>query len=74
MAIFPVLQAVGFDPTGKNNTPEAIDAVRIAFALAPTVPVVLAGLLLWNFPLGSKRQAELRAAIDARAGVESTSV
>jgi len=68
LAIFPILQSVGFDPTGKHNTPETLNAVRISFALAPTIPVLLAGLLLWRFPLGSKQQAELREAIDARAG------
>jgi GPH family glycoside/pentoside/hexuronide:cation symporter len=66
MLIFPMLQGVGFDPTGKANTPEALDAIRITFALAPTIPVLLASFLLWNFPLGSVQQAELRALIEAR--------
>ncbi|MCR5879553.1 MFS transporter [Phenylobacterium sp. J367] len=65
VAIFPLLQIWGFDPTGKSNTPESLSTLRLTFALAPTIPVLLAGLLLWNFPLGSKRQGELRAQIDA---------
>ncbi|MDB5425189.1 MAG: melB [Phenylobacterium sp.] len=66
VAIFPLLQQWGFDPTGKTNTEASLWTLRLTFALAPTLPVLLAGVLLWNFPLGSKRQAELRAEIDAR--------
>ncbi|MDB5425412.1 MAG: melB [Phenylobacterium sp.] len=65
VAVFPLLQHWGFDPTGKHNTAASLEAMRLTFALAPTIPVLLAGLLLWNFPLGSKKQAELRAEIDA---------
>ncbi len=65
VAIFPMLQAWGFDPTGKHNTPDSLNTLRLAFALAPTVPVLVAALLLWNFPLGSKRHGELRSEIDA---------
>ena len=65
MAIFPLLQALHFDPHGLHNTPQSLNALRITFALAPTIPILLASLLLWNFPLGSKRQGELRAQIEA---------
>ncbi len=65
IAIFPMLQHFGFDPTGKHNTADSLNAMRITFALAPTIPVLLAGVLLWNFPLGSKKHGELRAEIES---------
>jgi GPH family glycoside/pentoside/hexuronide:cation symporter len=67
-AIYPMLQALGFDPTGKANTPQSIAALRNIFAFAPTVPLLICAWLMWRFPLGSKEQAELRDQIAARRG------
>lgn len=63
--LFPVLDLIGFDPSGKHNTPQTIAAVKYAYAFAPTVPLLLAAWLMWNFPLGSKEQAELRDRLNA---------
>jgi glycoside/pentoside/hexuronide:cation symporter, GPH family len=68
-ALFPFLQFMGFDPSGKHNTAASIDVVKYCFSLAPTIPILIGAALMWNFPLGVKRQRELRAEIDAlRAG------
>jgi len=64
-AIFPLLQLLGFDPTGRHNTPASVAAIKYCFAFAPTLPILLAAALMWKFPLGAKQQAELRARIDA---------
>lgn len=63
--LFPVLQALGFDPTGKANTPESIAAIKYLYAFAPTIPLLLAAVVMWRFPLGSKAQSELRGKLDA---------
>ena len=63
--IFPLLQTLGFDPTGAHNTAGSINVVKYCFALGPTIPAWGIALVMWRFPLGSKEQAELRAKIEA---------
>ncbi len=65
---FPFLQLMGFDPSSKTNTPEAINALRLTFGLFPPIPLLLTALLLWKFPLGRAQHAELRAKITAKHG------
>ncbi len=66
LALFPVLQAVGFDPTGKHTTPESLVWMRVMVSVGPAVPILFSAYLLWTFPLGSKRHGELRAEIEAQ--------
>lgn len=63
--VFPYLDFMGFDPTGQANTPETILALKYVFVIFAPLPMFLAAYLLYNFPLGSKQQEELRRRIDA---------
>ena len=64
--VFPLLQFMGFDPTGKHNSASSINAIKYCYALAPTIPALLGCWIMWGFPLGSKEQAELRARIESK--------
>ena len=66
IAVFPILQWAGFDPTGKHNTPQSIAAVKYAFALGPTLPILISAWIMWRFPLGAAAVAAVRARIEAR--------
>jgi len=57
----------GFDASaGANNTPEAIMGLKYTYALLPTFIFVLAGLVIWNYPITRERQQRIRAAIERR--------
>lgn len=62
---FPLLQALGFDPTGKG-VDAGLGSLAILFAAVPAAMAVLASLLVWRFPLTPERHAEIRAALAAR--------
>ena len=64
--IYPVLDLVGFDPTGDNSQ-ATLDAVRIVVATSPTAITLLVALIMWRFPIGRAEQASLRARIEAQA-------
>jgi GPH family glycoside/pentoside/hexuronide:cation symporter len=70
--LYPALQLIGFDPTGKANTQQSVDAIKYCYSLLPTIPLLLAAWLMWRFPLGSKEQGELREQIEARRGAATT--
>lgn len=69
---FPLLQALGFDPTGKG-VDAGLGSLAVLFAAVPAVMAVLASLLVWRFPLTPERHAEIRAALAAR-DIETSSV
>ncbi|MBQ74919.1 MAG: hypothetical protein CMQ20_07830 [Gammaproteobacteria bacterium] len=61
------LAFVGFDPAhGAVNTPEAIMGLKLTYALLPTSIFIIAGLIIWNYPLTRERQQRIRSAIDRR--------
>jgi len=62
---YPMLEWIGFVPN-QTNTPEAIEGLKYMFVFLPIPLTLLAALLMWNFPLDSKRQQELRRLIDER--------
>jgi Na+/melibiose symporter-like transporter len=58
---------IGFD-AGREalNTPEALEGLRYVYAFLPTSIFVLAGVVIWKYPLTRERQARIRGAIDRR--------
>lgn len=65
---FPVMEAIGFNPQeGAVNTASAIAGVALLYALVPTVLKLGACWALKGFPLDARRQADIRAALAARA-------
>ena len=58
---------VGFEASqGSLNTPEAIQGLKYVYTFLPTSIFVLAGLIIWKYPITEERQARIRAAIDRR--------
>ncbi len=65
----PLVSAFGFDPKAAANTPEALHALLLVFALGPALAHVLAAALVFRFPLDASRHAEIRRQIEARDDV-----
>ena len=64
---FNLLALAGFsDKTGAHNGPQAILALEILFIAVPTVLLATSSIVLRGYPLGPKRHAEIRAALEAR--------
>ncbi|MBC6476834.1 MAG: MFS transporter [Hormoscilla sp. GM7CHS1pb] len=67
---YPMLDWIGFIPSG-TNTAQTIEGLKYMFIFLPIPLTLLAALLMWNFPLNSKRQQELRRLIDERDSVKA---
>lgn len=59
---FPILDAVGFRPTGEN-APEALFALALLYGGAPVLLKLAAVSLVFRFPLDAAAQADLRRQI-----------
>ena len=65
---------VGFDATpGALNGPEQLFGLRFVFAVLPSVFFLLAGAIIWSYPITEARHAELRAELDRRRTVSPAS-
>ena len=59
------LAVVGFHATkGAVNGPDELLGLRVLFALLPSAFYLLAGAVIWNYPITRERHAELRAALE----------
>jgi Na+/melibiose symporter-like transporter len=63
--IYPILDWIGFVP-GGINTPETITTLKYIFVFTPIPIWLLAAIIMWNFPLDSKKQEHLRRLLDER--------
>ncbi|MGB3191083.1 MAG: MFS transporter [Limnoraphis sp.] len=63
--IYPILDWIGFVPGGVN-TPETIATLKYIFVFTPIPIWLLAAIIMWNFPLDSKKQEHLRRLLDER--------
>lgn len=60
---------MGFDPKlGLDNAPESIAALKYSFVIFPPIPMLIAAVLLYTFPLGRREQEVLRQKIEAVHG------
>jgi Na+/melibiose symporter-like transporter len=70
VALIPyfILDKVGFRalPGSAENSDAALLTLQILFIAVPGVLLILAGVVLRNYPLTAKRHDEIRAALDAR--------
>ena len=64
--IFPVLDAFDFSPTGENDS-HAILAVAVAYSLVPVALKIVTILMIWKFPITSRRHNIIRKRIDSLA-------
>jgi GPH family glycoside/pentoside/hexuronide:cation symporter len=61
------LSYLGFDASPDAvNSPSAIMGLKYTYALLPTFIFMLAGLVIWNYPITRERQQRIRSAIDRR--------
>lgn len=64
---FNVLNEVGYDPKlGQGNTPEALDALLLAFLVGPILFVMVGAACLVGYRLTADRAADVRRQLDAR--------
>lgn len=62
----PLVGALGFRPGGPN-TPDALLALKLVFALGPALAHAASAWLIAGFPLDEARHRQIRQALDARA-------
>ena len=71
---YPLLSAVGFVAAkGTHNTPEALQGLAIVFMAGPIVFVMLGAVCTLGWRMTASRHEEVRAALEARDGLVSTS-
>ncbi|GGD09353.1 MFS transporter [Pyruvatibacter mobilis] len=63
---YALIDGLGFMP-GKENTPQALEAVRATFIWLPTLMYFAVAGIMWHFPLDEARQKENRRIIMERA-------
>ncbi len=63
---YPLLDLVGFNPEpGARNSHTAILGLELLFALPSAMLAVLAGLLVWKWPITAAAHADIRARLAA---------
>ncbi|HKT85075.1 MAG TPA: MFS transporter [Novosphingobium sp.] len=70
----PLVAAFGFDPKSAANTPQALHALLLVFALGPALAHTAAAAIIAGFPLNAARHAEIRRQINAREDVYAAAV
>lgn len=65
----PLVAAFGFDPAAATNTPAALEALVLVFALGPALAHTVAAACVAGFPLNAARHAEIRRQLRAREAV-----
>ena len=69
----PLVGYFGFDPKGVNS-PSALLALKLVFALGPALTHALSALVVMSFPLDERRQEAIRAALAQRDAQASARV
>ncbi len=62
---FPLLQALGFDATAKG-VDSGLQGLSLMFSLIPAGMALVAGWIVYRFPLTANRHAEIRDALAKR--------
>ncbi|MFN3233576.1 MAG: MFS transporter [Alphaproteobacteria bacterium] len=66
------LALAGFVPAlGPNNDPDGLLALKLIFAVVPSVFFIAAAAIAWNYPITEKRQQELRAEVESRKALQA---
>ncbi|GIK50164.1 MAG: MFS transporter [Alphaproteobacteria bacterium] len=61
----PVLHAFGFDASGENS-PQALQALKYIYCLAPAPLFLVGALMLLRFPLDARRHGIIRRRLESR--------
>ena len=67
----PMLELLGFDPSG-NNGPKEIQMLSYVYVLPPWLFYATAVLIIWRYPITSERLSRIRSAFDRRDERRST--
>ncbi len=67
----PLVGYAGFDPAAVHNTPQALQALVLVFALGPALSHLVSAALLHGFPLDEAAHAAVRRELDRRAAAAS---
>lgn len=66
--VLPILGAVGFNPKPHAfNTPEAIFGLQMCYLFAPSIFVLIGGLVFFGYKLTPERHTQIRDALAAQA-------
>lgn len=58
---------ISYNPApGFMNSPETLLGLKLVYVFLPSSLFVLAGIIVWNYPITKERQTRIRAAIDRR--------
>lgn len=63
---YAILSWVGFDPAAATNTGGALAGLLWTFILAPAAFFVLAGAVLWRYPIDKHRHAHIQNQLETR--------
>ncbi len=61
----PLVASFGFAPASQENTPAALQALSITYALVPALLALCSVWLMWRFPLGAVAHAGVQARLTA---------
>ena len=62
---FLILGWAGYETRAAAQMPSAVWAMKAGFCVLPAILALVAGLILWRFPLDARRHALVRRRIDA---------
>ncbi|HUD28414.1 MAG TPA: MFS transporter [Novosphingobium sp.] len=68
---FPLVALAGFDPAAGSQSPDALRALLVIFAMGPALAHLCSALLLRGFPLDEKAHAAVRRELDRQAATAS---
>jgi Na+/melibiose symporter-like transporter len=60
--------SVGYEPAAAVTSPQVQGALMLIYGLLPAVMMAAGAAFLYRFPITRERHAQVRAALDARAG------
>ena len=67
---YPILDLIGFDAKG-HNTPETLNQLAALYVVLPSLFMLAAAWVMWNFPLDREAQEEVRRQLMERDGAEA---
>ena len=66
-----LVAAFGFDATSATQTTSAVIGIKIGFALAPALGLLVAAAIIWNYPLNRAKVTEIQTELAARDAAEA---
>ncbi|MEM1211574.1 MAG: MFS transporter [Planctomycetota bacterium] len=66
-----IMDGVGFDPSAATQSAEAMNGMRLAYIVLPSVGTLIAIVAMLGYDLSEQRSAEIREQIQARKDAEA---